>query len=505
MRVLIVEDEVKLARADPARPAGRGHARRRRRQGRGRAVDGGATAYDAIVLDVMLPGLDGFEVCRRLRERRRLVARAHAHRARRGRGSRGRARRRRRRLPRQAVLVRRARRAAARARAPRPGRAPERAAGGRPRLDPATRRVRRGDAEISLSAKEYALLETFMRRPGQVLDRYQLLEHAWDYEYENRSNVVDVYVRYLREKVDRPFGVAVDRDGARRRLPAARRRRARLSARAAARAAPRGRHAPGQLRQHPRRRRSARRLDRVGGRRRRQRQRRGAQAVAGMIAADRPRRVLYLGDVYEPARRPTSAALRHRLRLARARAWTRRPATTTGRTTRPATTRTGARSRAAGCRTTTRSALGGWRIISLNSETPDDAAQLALPAPPARAGQHAASIAFMHRPRFNAGEHHDEERDVDAIWQAAARPRPAPARRPRPRPPALQARRRHDAARDRRRRPRALRGQRRRPAARVLERQLDGALRMQLQPGVARLRIVRGRRPRPGPLDGPLR
>ena len=74
-------------------------------------------------------------------------------------------------------------------------------------LDPATRRVRRGDTEISLSAKEFALLETFMRRPGQVLDRFQLLEHAWDGEYENRSNVVDVYVRYLREKVDRPFGV----------------------------------------------------------------------------------------------------------------------------------------------------------------------------------------------------------------------------------------------------------------------------------------------------------
>ena len=74
-------------------------------------------------------------------------------------------------------------------------------------LDPATRRVCRDDAEISLSSKEYALLETFMRRPGQVLDRFQLLEHAWDSEYENRSNVVDVYVRYLREKVDRPFGV----------------------------------------------------------------------------------------------------------------------------------------------------------------------------------------------------------------------------------------------------------------------------------------------------------
>jgi two-component system OmpR family response regulator len=75
------------------------------------------------------------------------------------------------------------------------------------RLDPATRQVWRGEAEISLSSKEFAILETFMRRPGEVLSRYQLLEHAWDYEYENRSNVVDVYVRYLREKVDRPFDV----------------------------------------------------------------------------------------------------------------------------------------------------------------------------------------------------------------------------------------------------------------------------------------------------------
>jgi len=74
------------------------------------------------------------------------------------------------------------------------------------RLDPATRQAWRGDSEIALSTKEFAILETFMRRPGEVLSRLQLLEHAWDYEYENRSNVVDVYVRYLREKVDRPFG-----------------------------------------------------------------------------------------------------------------------------------------------------------------------------------------------------------------------------------------------------------------------------------------------------------
>ncbi|MET0939654.1 MAG: response regulator transcription factor, partial [Gaiellaceae bacterium] len=75
------------------------------------------------------------------------------------------------------------------------------------RLDPATRQVWRGNVEVALSAKEFALLETFMRRPGHVLSRLDLLEHAWDYGYENRSNVIDVYVRYLREKIDRPFRV----------------------------------------------------------------------------------------------------------------------------------------------------------------------------------------------------------------------------------------------------------------------------------------------------------
>ena len=75
------------------------------------------------------------------------------------------------------------------------------------RLDPATREVWRGDSEIELSAREFALLETFMRRPGQVLTQLQLLEAAWDLGYEQRSNVVEVYVRYLREKIDRPFGV----------------------------------------------------------------------------------------------------------------------------------------------------------------------------------------------------------------------------------------------------------------------------------------------------------
>ena len=74
------------------------------------------------------------------------------------------------------------------------------------RLDPRTRRVWRGEVEIDLSAKEFALLETFMRRPGEILSQFDLLEHAWDFAYENRSNVVDVYVRHLRRKIDEPFG-----------------------------------------------------------------------------------------------------------------------------------------------------------------------------------------------------------------------------------------------------------------------------------------------------------
>jgi two-component system OmpR family response regulator len=76
------------------------------------------------------------------------------------------------------------------------------------RLDPAARKAWRDEVELELSAKEFALLEAFVRRPGQVLSRVQLLEAAWDSAFESRSNVVDVYVRYLREKIDRPFGRA---------------------------------------------------------------------------------------------------------------------------------------------------------------------------------------------------------------------------------------------------------------------------------------------------------
>ena len=74
------------------------------------------------------------------------------------------------------------------------------------RLDPAERRVWRADTEIELSTREFAVLELMMRRAGVTLTRLQLLEGAWDMAFESRSNIIDVYVRYLREKVDRPFG-----------------------------------------------------------------------------------------------------------------------------------------------------------------------------------------------------------------------------------------------------------------------------------------------------------
>jgi two-component system OmpR family response regulator len=206
VRILVVEDDVKMAALVRRGLVEEGLAADVARTGDDALWMAAATDYDAIVLDVLLPGTDGFEVCRRLRESGRwspvlmltardgvedrvvgLDAGADDY------------------LTKPFSFAELLARLRALARRP---------ALARPtvlevddlRLDPATRQVWRGGAEIRLSAKEFALLETFMRRPGQVLSRYQLLEHCWDYGYENRSNVVDVYVRYLREKIDRPFG-----------------------------------------------------------------------------------------------------------------------------------------------------------------------------------------------------------------------------------------------------------------------------------------------------------
>jgi two-component system, OmpR family, response regulator len=207
MRVLIVEDHAKLASLIQRGLRKEGMATDIAGSGEDAVWMAEATEYDAIILDVMLPGLDGFEVCRRLRAAEvwapilMLTARdsvrdrvsgldggaddyltkpfSYAEL-----------------LARLRALVRRG-----------PIKRPTELRVGELRLDPARRRVWRGDQQIELSPKEFSILETFMRRPGEVLSRYQLLEHAWDYEYENRSNVVDSYVRFLRKKIDRPFGV----------------------------------------------------------------------------------------------------------------------------------------------------------------------------------------------------------------------------------------------------------------------------------------------------------
>jgi two-component system OmpR family response regulator len=206
VRVLVVEDDVKMAGLLQRGLREEGHAVDVARTGDDALWMGQAAEYDTIVLDLMLPGLDGATVCRRWRESGvwapvlmltardavddrvagldagadDYLAKPFAF----------------------AELLARLRALARRGAAERPAIVEV----GDLRLDPATRQVWRGEVEIPLSSKEFALLETFMRRPGQVLSRLQLLEHAWDYAYENRSNVVDVYVRYLREKVDRPFG-----------------------------------------------------------------------------------------------------------------------------------------------------------------------------------------------------------------------------------------------------------------------------------------------------------
>ncbi|MFE9193469.1 response regulator transcription factor [Micromonospora sp. NPDC007208] len=203
MRVLVVEDETRLAAA-----------LQRGLQAEGFAVDVAANGpagldaarhggYDAMILDVMLPGLSGYELVRRLRTEQHwlpvlmlsakdgeydqadgldcgaddyltkpfsyvvLLARLRA-------------------------LLRRG--------------APERPtvlAVGDLRLDPARRRVTRADAEVALTAREFALLDYLMRRPGQVISKIELLDHVWDASLETAPNAVEVYVGYLRRKLGR--------------------------------------------------------------------------------------------------------------------------------------------------------------------------------------------------------------------------------------------------------------------------------------------------------------
>ena len=206
MRLLVVEDETRMAAL-----------LRRGLQEEGYAVDvaadgvqalwqAGEYDYDAIVLDGMLPGLDGFEVCRRIRARGLwapvllLTARDGIENRVRGLDAgaddylvkpfafaeltaRLRAVLRRGRQERPTVLV-----------------------CGDLELDPATRTVCRAGRRVELTSKEFALLELLMRHPGRVFSRDRILEHVWDLGFDPASNVVDQYVAYLRRKVDRPFG-----------------------------------------------------------------------------------------------------------------------------------------------------------------------------------------------------------------------------------------------------------------------------------------------------------
>ena len=204
--MLIVEDEPKLAALVARGLREEGHAADVAANGEDALWMAPAAPYDAVVLDVMLTGIDGFETCRRLRRNAvwapvlmltardavedrvngldagaddyltkpfafdELLARLRA-------------------------LTRRA-----------PAERPVIVEVGELRLDPAAHRAWRGEIELELSAKEFAMLEVLMRRSGSVLSRSQLLEGAWDMAYERRSNIVDVYIRLLREKIDRPFG-----------------------------------------------------------------------------------------------------------------------------------------------------------------------------------------------------------------------------------------------------------------------------------------------------------
>ena len=207
MRALVVEDEMKMAALLKRGLEEEGHAVDVAPSGSEAVWLATENPYDVIVLDVMLPDFDGFEVCRKLRGNGQwapvlmltardavedrvagldtgaddyltkpfsfaeLLARVRA-------------------LSRRAVVER-----------------PTVLQVGDLTLDPANHKVARSGRAINLTSKEFALLEYFMRHPGEVLSRTRLIEHVWDFAYEGDSNVVDVYVRYLREKIDRPFGV----------------------------------------------------------------------------------------------------------------------------------------------------------------------------------------------------------------------------------------------------------------------------------------------------------
>jgi len=206
MRVLVIEDEVRMARLLKRALEEEGHAVDVASDGPDGLWMATENPYAAIVLDVLLPGLDGFELCRRLRDAgiwapvlmltardeigdrvRGLDAGADDY------------------LVKPFSLLELAARLRALARRD-DRRRPAVLTEGDLKLDPASKRAWRADTELQLSPKEFGLLEFFLRHPGTVLTRSQIIEAVWDFAYDGTSNVVDQYVTYLRRKVDTPFG-----------------------------------------------------------------------------------------------------------------------------------------------------------------------------------------------------------------------------------------------------------------------------------------------------------
>ena len=207
MRVLVIEDEPKMADLLRRSLVEDGYAVDIAADGPSGYDAAIACDYDAVVLDVMVPGMSGFAVCEKWRDHQvwvpvlMLTARGavtdrvagldggaddyltkpfHLDEL----------------FARLRSLIRRG-----------PTPRPTMLTVGDLAADPASRRCWRGEVEITLTTKEFGLLELLMRRPGTVLTRELLLEHCWDFAFESRSNVVDVHIRALRDKIDRPFGV----------------------------------------------------------------------------------------------------------------------------------------------------------------------------------------------------------------------------------------------------------------------------------------------------------
>jgi two-component system OmpR family response regulator len=205
VRLLLVEDDAKLAHVVSRGLRHEGYAVDVVGDGDEALMQAAVWEYDGIVLDVMLPGRDGMAVCRALRERGcwspvlMLTARGQV-------GDRiegldvgaddymakpfdfGEL------LARLRALLRRA-----------PSERPARLEVGDLVVDPATHQVARGGVSVELTAREFAVLEFLARHPGQAISRTRLLDHVWDANYEGSTNVVDVYVGYLRRKLEQPF------------------------------------------------------------------------------------------------------------------------------------------------------------------------------------------------------------------------------------------------------------------------------------------------------------